>query len=171
VGIASTLIWAFFTDIFGKRWLAGYYIAFTGVVSLIIILVPSTSVAGIFGAYYWAGSIYCCQATFFAWANDELRHESHAYRAVVLGSMNCAGNTFNAFWPLIFYAADQAPYFTRGMYCMIVICILVGIWTTVVLVTLREGGKVVIEGVAGSSEEGSIGMTAESADTKTAIKE
>lgn len=112
VGIVSTLLWAMGTDIFGGRWLANYYLAFTAIVSATIILVPSTPTAGIFGAYYWAGSIYACQATSFAWANDVMKLEDHAFRAVIIGFMNFGGNTFNAFWPLIFYSTDQAPYFT-----------------------------------------------------------
>ncbi|KAG9767785.1 Pantothenate transporter liz1 [Exophiala dermatitidis] len=158
VGIFSTLFWSIVTDIFGRRWIAGYYIALTGLISAIIILIPSTPVAGIFGAYYWAGSIYACQATFFAWANDTMRHEDHAFRAVVIAIMNFGGNTFNAFWPLLFYAADMAPWFRRGMYCMIVICSLLLIWITVILITFRRmkrfhpGTVEVLEGVGQESE-------------------
>ena len=112
VGIISTLIWATSTDIFGRRWITGYYNAFTGIVSSAIILAPGTSTAGIFGAYFWAGSIYCCQATFFAWANDRLRGEPDNVRAFIIGCMNMGGNTFQAFWPLIFYRANDAPKFT-----------------------------------------------------------
>lgn len=115
VGITSTLLWATGTDIFGGRWLANYYLAFTAIVSATIILIPSTPTAGIFGAYYWAGSIYACQATSFAWANDVMKLEDHAFRAVIIGFMNFGGNTFNAFWPLIFFSVDQAPYFTVGV--------------------------------------------------------
>jgi ACS family pantothenate transporter-like MFS transporter len=112
IGIVSTLLWAFATDLYGKRWLSGYYNAVVGIAASEIILAPTTSTAGIFGAYYWAGSIYCCQATFFAWANDSMRGQDHTVRAFVVASMNCGGNTFQAFWPLIFYAADMAPMFT-----------------------------------------------------------
>lgn len=38
--------------------------------------------------YYWAGSVYACQATFFAWANDVLRYEEDSLRAVVIASMS-----------------------------------------------------------------------------------
>ncbi|RDW82834.1 retrograde regulation protein 2-2 [Coleophoma cylindrospora] len=168
VGIVSTLFWATVTDIFGMRWMAGYYISFTAVVSAIIILIPSTTPAGIFGAYYWAGSIYACQATFFAWANDEMRHEDDATRSVTIAFMNFAGNTFNAFWPLIFYNSSQAPYFTRGMYCMIVIGTLLAIWTTVILVTFRRIHRklALIEAEPATSVDGSIGMVEESVDDK-----
>ena len=175
VGIVSTLIWACSTDIFGKRWISGYYNALTGIIASAIILAPSTSTMGIFGAYYWAGSIYCCQATFFAWANDVTRTQPPAVRAVVIAAMNCGGNTSQAFWPLIFYRADMAPMFTvsssivesppnagthrnapfanrssqRGMWCMIGVCIMLAIWVTVMVVVekrLKQGPA--LDGVA-----------------------
>ncbi|KAH6957896.1 retrograde regulation protein 2 [Ilyonectria sp. MPI-CAGE-AT-0026] len=150
VGIVSTLLWASYTDIYGKRWITGYYNAIVGIATSIIILVPSTTTAGHFGAYYWAGSIYCCQATFFAWANDTLRSKPPAMRAVVIGTMNFSGNLFQAWWPLIFYRADAAPKFTRGMICMIVICSLLAIWVTVMVRYERRDKKeqAVLEGLA-----------------------
>ena len=156
VGIVSTLLWACATDIWGKRWLCGYYIAVTAVVSAIILLIPSTSTAGHFGAYYWAGSIYACQGTFFAWANDTLRHEPATYRAVIIGCMNFGGNMFQVWWPLIFFRADDAPKFTvstpssrcdgtstdaigqRGNSAMIGIGIAMAIWVTVMLYMERR---------------------------------
>lgn len=111
VGIISTLIWACWTDIYGYRWLTGYYNGITGICAAIIILAPGMSTAGIFAGYYWAGSIYCCQATFFAWANDSMRYESPTMRAIVIGVMNFGGNAFQVFWPLIFYRANMAPMF------------------------------------------------------------
>ena len=72
-----------------------------------------------FAMYYWAGSVYACQATFFAWANDVLRYEEDSLRAVVIASMNMGNNAINAWWSIIFYGANFAPYFTRGMWAMI----------------------------------------------------
>lgn len=69
--------------------------------------------------YYWAGSVYACQATFFAWANDALRHEEDALRAIVIASMNMGSNAVNAWWSIVFYGASFAPWFTRGMWAMI----------------------------------------------------
>ncbi|KAF7562889.1 hypothetical protein G7046_g1241 [Stylonectria norvegica] len=147
VGIVSTLLWAASTDIFGKRWLTGYYNAIVGIITSAIILAPATSTAGHFGAYYWAGSIYCCQATFFAWANDRTRGKPPAVRAFVISVMNCGGNTFQAWWPLIFYRADQAPEFTRGMYCMIAVCTALAIWVTIMVVHEKKADKNAPDGV------------------------
>lgn len=79
--------------------------------------------------YYWAGSVYACQATFFAWANDVLRYEEDSLRAVVIASMNMGSNAINAWWSIVFYGANFAPYFTRGMYAMIAVSIAMGFWT------------------------------------------
>jgi hypothetical protein len=73
--------------------------------------------------YYWAGSVYACQATFFAWANDVLRYEEDSLRAVVIASMNMGSNAINAWWSIVFYGASYAPYFTRGMWAMIAVSI------------------------------------------------
>ncbi|KIW53089.1 hypothetical protein PV05_08687 [Exophiala xenobiotica] len=129
VGIVSTLFWATLTDFLGgKRYLVAYWIAITGIVTSAIILAPSTSVAGHFGAYYWAGSVYACQATFFAWANDALRYEEDSLRAMVIACMNLGSNAVNAWWSIVFYSADFAPKFTRGMWAMIGVSIAMAAW-------------------------------------------
>ena len=113
VGIVSTLVWATLTDFLnGKRYLVGYWIGITGVATSAMILAPGSSTATHFAAYYWAGTVYACQATFFAWANDVLRYKDDAVRAVVIASMQMGSNIVNAWWSIVFYGADTAPYFT-----------------------------------------------------------
>ena len=85
--------------------------------ALILAYPDNTSIH--FGMYYWAGSVYACQATFFAWANDVLRYEEDSLRAVVIASMNMGNNAINAWWSIVFYGANFAPYFTNGMWAMI----------------------------------------------------
>ncbi|PQE30279.1 Pantothenate transporter liz1 protein [Rutstroemia sp. NJR-2017a WRK4] len=138
VGILSTLFWATLTDFLnGKRYLVAYFIALTGIVTSALILDPKASVPQIFGAYYWAGSVYACQATFFAWANDALRYEDDGFRAVVIASMNAGSGAVNAWWSLLFYGADEAPRFGRGMWAMIGVSIGMGVWTTGLVWWLR----------------------------------
>lgn len=111
VGIVSTLFFATLTDFLGgKRYIVGYWIAITGIATSVMIL-TSTGKATVFAAYYWAGSVYACQATFFAWANDAMRWEEDMLRAVVIASMNCGSNAVNAWWSLLFYSANMAPRF------------------------------------------------------------
>ncbi|KAI1293084.1 major facilitator superfamily domain-containing protein [Xylaria venustula] len=135
-GIVSTLFWATLTDFLGgRRYLVGYFIGITGVVTSALILAashdpdPARSTPVVFGAYYWAGAVYACQATFFAWANDTLRYEDHMFRAVVLAGMNLGSNVINAWWTIVFYGASMAPWFTRGMWAMIAVSIVLVIWT------------------------------------------
>uniref|UniRef100_A0A8H7NEQ1 Major facilitator superfamily (MFS) profile domain-containing protein n=1 Tax=Bionectria ochroleuca TaxID=29856 RepID=A0A8H7NEQ1_BIOOC len=81
-----------------------------------------------FAAYYWAGSVYACQATFFAWCNDVMRFDEAAFRGVVLAGMNVGSNAVNAWWSILFYGASMAPWFNRGMWAMIATCIGLAVW-------------------------------------------
>ncbi|KAH8789759.1 major facilitator superfamily domain-containing protein [Hyaloscypha finlandica] len=142
VGIVSTLFWATLTDFLGgKRYLVGYWIGITGVVTAAMILNPHASTASIFGAYYWAGTVYACQATFFAWANDAMRWEEDSLRAVVIASMNCGSNAVNAWWSILFYSANFAPRFTKGMWAMIGTSIALVIWTSGLLYMANNAEK------------------------------
>ncbi|KAM0263700.1 hypothetical protein ACHAQJ_001013 [Trichoderma viride] len=148
VGIVSTLFWATLTDFFnGKRYLVGYWIGITGIATSIMILVSShhptsaNSTTVTMTAYYLAGSVYACQATFFAWCNDSMRYEEHIFRAIVLAGMNLGNNAVNAWWSIIFYGADMAPWFTRGMWAMIACCIALMIWTAVLSYIDRRNKK------------------------------
>lgn len=123
VGIISTLFWATLTDFLGgKRYLVGYWIGITGIATSIMILVASkdpsnpNSIPIVFGAYYWAGSVYACQATFFAWCNDAMRYEAPVFRGVVLAGMNLGNNAVNAWWSIVFYGNGMAPWFTVSGY-------------------------------------------------------
>lgn len=130
VGIVSTLFWATLTDFMGgKRYLVGYWIGITGIVTSALILAYPQNTTIHFAMYYWAGSVYACQATFFAWANDVLRYEEDSLRAVVIASMNMGSNAINAWWSIVFYGANFAPYFTRGMWAMITVSIAMAAWT------------------------------------------
>ncbi|KAK4188891.1 hypothetical protein QBC35DRAFT_495054 [Podospora australis] len=142
VGIVSTLFFATLTDFLGgKRWIVGYFIGITGVCTSAMILAAANGrvpvgqeTAVVMGAYYWAGAVYACQATFFAWANDTMRHKpedenSDVFRSVVLAGMNLGSNAVNAWWSILFYGASMAPWFTRGMYAMIATSIALTIWT------------------------------------------
>jgi hypothetical protein len=105
------------------RFSVGYWIGITGVITSALILAYPENTTIHFAMYYWAGSVYACQATFFAWANDVLRYEEDSLRAVVIASMNMGSNAINAWWSIVFYGANFAPYFTRGMWAMIAVSI------------------------------------------------
>ncbi|KAK4161376.1 major facilitator superfamily domain-containing protein [Cladorrhinum sp. PSN259] len=135
VGIVSTLFFATLTDFYGgKRWVVGYFIGITGIVTSAMILAAQHGkvahpTAVVMGAYYWAGAVYACQATFFAWANDAMRHREGVFRGVVLAGMNLGSNAVNAWWSIVFYGASMAPWFERGMWAMIATSIALAVWT------------------------------------------
>jgi ACS family pantothenate transporter-like MFS transporter len=130
VGIVATIFWATLTDFLGgKRYLVGFFIGIVGTFTAIMVLAKPESEAVIFAAYYVAGSVYACQATFFAWANDACRYEDHVFRSIVIASMNMFSGAVNAWWSIVFYGAKYAPKFTRGAWAMIAVCIAMAIWT------------------------------------------
>lgn len=143
VGILSTLFWATLTDkLRGRRDLVGYFIGVTGCVTAILILARFESTATVFAAYYWAGAVYACQATFFAWCNDAMRGVDARQRSVVIASMNMGNNAVNAWWSILFYGAEMAPRFTRGMWAMIGCSVALVGWTgAIVWMTRREARR------------------------------
>ncbi|KAK7416652.1 hypothetical protein QQZ08_011918 [Neonectria magnoliae] len=170
VGIVSTLFWATLTDFLGgKRYLVGYFIGITGIATSIMVLVASNnptspmSTSVTFGAYYWAGSVYACQATFFAWCNDAMRYEEALFRGVVLAGMNLGSNAVNAWWSIIFYGASMAPWFTRGMWAMIASSIALIVWSAgLSYLALKTKKRRVIE----ATDMGSVDLAGAKLDTK-----
>ena len=142
-GIISTLFWAWLTDVFhGKRYLVGSSMGVTGIVTSILILRRFESTATVFGAYYWAGTLYAGQATFFAWCNDAMSRQDARQRSVVIASMNLGNNAVNAWWSILFYSADLAPRFTRGMWAMLGCSVALVLWTSAVWsMAAREGNR------------------------------
>ncbi|CAH0052445.1 unnamed protein product, partial [Clonostachys solani] len=61
----------------------------------------SLSTTVTFAAYYWAGSVYAYQATFFAWCNDAMRIDAPMFRGIVFAGMNMG--------------ASSVSWFNRGM--------------------------------------------------------
>ncbi|TCD66946.1 hypothetical protein EIP91_000724 [Steccherinum ochraceum] len=101
--IASTLVCATWTDSTRSRarWPVLVYMSISVIVASICILVWKSPVGLKFFAYYLAGASYAGQATTFTMWN----------------------NVINAWWPLVFYPATDAPRFTKGMWAMIGVAI------------------------------------------------
>ncbi|KAH9951851.1 MFS general substrate transporter [Amylocystis lapponica] len=119
VGIASTLICATWTDATPSRarWPVLVWMATAVTIASICIVHWSSPIGAKFFGYYIAGASYSGQATTFAWANQAC--DDDVERAVVLASMNMWNNAVNAWWPLVFYRATDAPRFRRGMWAMV----------------------------------------------------
>ncbi|KAF9815561.1 hypothetical protein IEO21_04561 [Rhodonia placenta] len=119
-GIVSTLVCATWTDSTRSRarWPVLVWISVAVIVASICIVVWSSPTGLKFFAYYLAGASYTGQATTFTWAN-QICADDDQERAIVLASMNMWNNAVNAWWPLIFYPATDAPKFRKGMWAMI----------------------------------------------------
>lgn len=142
IGIVSTLVWATLTDFWGgRRYLVGLFIGVIGVVTSIMILAKPGSPAVVFSAYYIAGSVYACQATFFAWANDSMRYDDHLLRSITIASMNMFSGAINAWWSIVFYSADKAPNFNWGMWAMIATSLALAVWTLGLLYKCKQDEK------------------------------
>ena len=118
--IASTLVCATWTDATRSRarWPVLVYMSVCCIIASAILLAPSSPLGARFFAWYLAGASYAGQATTFAWAN-QICADDHAARGVVLASMNMWNNVVNAWWPLVFYPATDAPRFTKGLWAMV----------------------------------------------------
>ncbi|KIJ05816.1 hypothetical protein PAXINDRAFT_103622 [Paxillus involutus ATCC 200175] len=120
-GIVSTLVCATWTDYTRVRWPVLVYMCFSCTIAAICILIWSSPTGVKFFAYYLAGAAYSGQATTFAWAN-QICADDNQERVIVLASMNMWNNAVNAWWPLLFYPATDAPRFKKGMIAMICTC-------------------------------------------------
>ncbi|KZP04351.1 MFS general substrate transporter [Athelia psychrophila] len=121
-GIVSTLVCATWTDYTRVRWPVLVYMCAACTIAAICILAWGSPIGLKFFAYYLAGASYAGQATTFAWANQICADDSQE-RGIVLASMNMMNNAVNAWWPLLFYPATDAPRFRKGMIAMICTCI------------------------------------------------
>ncbi|TFK76048.1 MFS general substrate transporter [Pluteus cervinus] len=122
VAIVSTLVCAIWTDRTQLRWPVLVYMSVSCIIASICILVWSSPTGLKFFAYYLAGAAYAGQATTFAWAN-QICADDDQERGVVLASMNMWNNVLNAWWPLVFYPATDAPRFQKGMIAMICVSV------------------------------------------------
>ncbi|KAG6837968.1 hypothetical protein H0H93_008362 [Arthromyces matolae] len=86
------------------------------------------------------------------WAN-QICSDDDQERAVVLASMNMWNNVVNAWWPLLFYKATDAPRFTKGMIAMICVSVATLAVTWFVWYMERREHKVKRESVEEDREE------------------
>ncbi|GAA5964398.1 hypothetical protein JCM21900_006416 [Sporobolomyces salmonicolor] len=122
IAIVTLLATAIWTDYNKKRYQVNLLIVVCMLISSIILLVyDGVSTSGLFFAFYIAGVSYSGQASNFSWANDLTRGDEQE-RSIVLASMNMWSNVFNSWWSIVFFPADDAPRWKRGMISIIVLC-------------------------------------------------
>ncbi|CAK5277647.1 unnamed protein product [Mycena citricolor] len=124
IALLGTAVW---TDYTQKRYQVNILIAVCMLISSSVLLAyPSTG--SIFFAFYLAGVSYAGQASNFGWCNDLARGDDQE-RSVILAAMNMWSNAFNAWWSIVFFPANDAPRWRRGMVSIIVLCPLIVLLT------------------------------------------
>ncbi|KAF7305086.1 MFS general substrate transporter [Mycena kentingensis (nom. inval.)] len=147
VAIAALMLTAVWTDYTQKRYQVNILIAVCMLISGMILLVYTPiSIAGKFFAFYLAGVSYAGQAANFGWAN-EIAKDDDQERGVILASMNMMSNAFNAWWSIVFFPANEAPRWRRGMISIIVLVPIMIILTVGARVLqLRDQKQATVEG-------------------------
>lgn len=122
-GIVFTMLAAWHMDVTGQRIPMAVLAVVFQLVSASMLLVPNLPWAGTFFAFYLSGSSYMVQPLIFGWATIILqRTGDDAVRSVTVYCMNVLSMTMYTFWGIVFYPADQAPYWKTGGIVMVVAC-------------------------------------------------
>jgi MFS transporter, ACS family, pantothenate transporter len=86
-----------------------------------LLLVPNLSYGATFFAFYLNGSSYVVTLFIFGWGNIILqRTGDDALRSITLYCMNIGSMTLYTFWGIVFYSAEDAPYWKKGSITLIV---------------------------------------------------
>ncbi|KAK6203330.1 pantothenate transporter FEN2 [Scheffersomyces amazonensis] len=133
-GVFFTLASAVYINVTGgnKHWHIGIYIMIIMIISSILLLAGHSNTVAVFIAHYLSGAAYAGQTAYFAWANVVCANDLQE-RSIVLASMNMFSNAVNAWWSIVFYGADTAPRFTKGMIAMIFTAATTGITSTAIM--------------------------------------
>ncbi|EMG50184.1 FEN2 Pantothenate transporter FEN2 [Candida maltosa Xu316] len=155
VGVVSTISSALYIHSYGKgskHWHMGILIGIIVIVSAIIHVANPHNTAAVFVSQYLSAFSFAGQTVFFSWANVVCMNDLQE-RAIVLASMNMFSNAVNAWWSLLFYAADTVPEFKKGCWALLA----TGIASIVVVVVIRvlqsrEAGVISEVEVVGDTE-------------------
>ncbi|KAK8057304.1 MFS general substrate transporter [Apiospora saccharicola] len=123
VTIASTCIFALWTDYTRSRWWVNPAMAVCSGIPCIMLLVPSLPVAGKYAAWYLAGMGFIGQAVNFAWANEVCRDDDQL-RSVTLYTMVYGSNVTIAWFNIAFFPVTDAPDFMKGYAAALATCVL-----------------------------------------------
>ncbi|GKT75164.1 LOW QUALITY PROTEIN: major facilitator superfamily transporter [Colletotrichum tofieldiae] len=132
VGIVSNMFAAWHMDVTGTRIPMAILAVVLQLVCAIILIIPNIPFAGTFFAFYLSGTAYMVNPLIFGWASIILqRSGDDAVRSVTVYCMNIGSMTLYTFWGIVFYSADEAPYWRKGCIVMIVCCfVMLGyMWT------------------------------------------
>jgi ACS family pantothenate transporter-like MFS transporter len=88
----------------------------------ILLLIPALPTAGVFFAFYLAGTSYIVNPIIYGWASVICqRGGDDALRSVILYIMSMVQSVLYTFWGITLYPATDAPYWKKGYITMIVV--------------------------------------------------
>lgn len=123
VGIVSNMFAAWHMDVTGTRIPMASLAIVLQLVCAVLLIIPNIPFAGTFFAFYLSGTAYMVNPLIFGWASIILqRSGDDAVRSVTVYCMNVGSLTLYTFWGIVFYSADEAPYWRKGCIVMIVCC-------------------------------------------------
>lgn len=123
VGIVANMLSAWHMDATGTRVPMAVLAASLQLVVAAMLLVPTLPFAGTMFAFYLNGAAYMVNPLIFGWANVILqRSGDDAVRSVTVYCMNIGSMVLYTFWGVVFYSADDAPYWFKGGIAMIASC-------------------------------------------------
>ncbi|KAK2011828.1 major facilitator superfamily transporter [Colletotrichum eremochloae] len=126
VGIVTNILAAWHMDATGTRVPMVVLVCIIQIVCAAMLLVPTLPFAGTMFAFYLSGSAYMVNPLVFGWASIILqRSGDEAVRSVTIYAMNIGATTLYTFWGIVFFAADEAPYWKKGAIVMIVCSVVV----------------------------------------------
>ncbi|KAI1499001.1 pantothenate transporter liz1 [Biscogniauxia marginata] len=122
VGIVSNFLAAVHIDATGRRVPMAILVSVLQLISAILLLIPNLPFAGIFFAFYLAGTSYIVNPVSYGWANIICqRGGDDAVRAIILYTMNATSTCLYTFWGVVLYPASDAPYWRKGSVAMVVV--------------------------------------------------
>ncbi|GKT44499.1 pantothenate transporter liz1 [Colletotrichum spaethianum] len=150
VGIVTNILAAWHMDATGTRIPMVVLVCIIQIVCAAMLLVPTLSFAGTMFAFYLSGSSYMVNPLIFGWASIILqRSGDEAVRSVTIYAMNIGATTLYTFWGIVFYAADESPYWKKGAIVMIVCSVVVlGFMALVIKVdkdSLAKYGSMIVD--------------------------
>ncbi|WYZ37075.1 hypothetical protein EsH8_II_000581 [Colletotrichum jinshuiense] len=139
VGIVTNVLAAWHMDATGTRVPMVVLVCLIQVLCAAMLLVPTLPFAGTMFAFYLSGSSYMVNPLVFGWASIILqRSGDEAMRSVTVYAMNIGATTLYTFWGIVFYSAEEAPYWKKGAIVMIVCCVIVLAFMWLVIKIDRE---------------------------------
>ena len=129
IGIVTELASSVAIDRYGRRVSIGFILCAIQVVCSIVLLIPDMSRAGNLAALYISSTSYGISPLMYSWSSNIVALTADdAARSVILASMSASDGLLWTFWGIVFYPADDAPYWRNGYIAMLCVCAVLFCW-------------------------------------------